>query len=239
MLAALSTTGSQTHTATVSADGKTMVIAQERQGGEVRIYDITNPSSPQQLGASLTRPAADAHSPHHPHIHGDLLFISWYEAGVQIYNIIDRANPVLVGSYDTYPGTSTSFNGDWGVFPLLGLDKVLLSDRNRGLMILDVTGLPAPTPDFNFDTYVDGDDFLIWQQGFGITSGADDQQGDGNRDGKVDAADLAYWQANFGETGHQHATPAGVAVPEVSTLALALAAAAGISRRCRRQRSGH
>jgi choice-of-anchor B domain-containing protein len=230
-------TGHRTHTSSISQDGTLMVVAQERTNGLVQLFDVSNPATP-VLKSTLTRPAADAHSPHHPHIHNDLLFIAWYEAGLQVYNILDPANPVLIGAYDTYPGTSTNFNGNWGVFPFLGYDKVLLSDRDRGLIILDVTGLPAPTPDFNFDTNVNGLDFLAWQNGYGTLSGATPAIGDGNRDGKVDAADLAYWRANFGETGHQHATPAAAAVPEASTLALALVAAAGSFRRGVRQRSG-
>jgi hypothetical protein len=198
-----------------------------------------DPDTPILL-STINKPIADAWSPHHPHIHNDLLFVSWYEAGLQIFNIADRSNPVLVGAYDTYPGgpdTSSPFDGNWGVFPFLGYDKVLLSDRNRGLIIVDVTAVPRPTPDFNYDTNVDGLDFLVWQRGFGIASGATDTQGDGNRDGKVDAKDVKYWGENFGETGHQHIAPPAAAVPEASTLALAVAAAA-ILLPSRRSRSG-
>jgi hypothetical protein len=227
-------TGRGTHTASVSNDGKLMVVAQERLGGVVKIFDIANPAAPVQLGPDLTKPSGasgDATGPHHPHIHNDLLFISWYEAGLQVYNILNPANPVLVGSFDTYPGSSSSFNGNWGVFPFLGFDRVLLSDRDKGLLIVDITDIPAPTPDFNFDANVDGLDFLQWQRGFGIASGADETQGDGNIDGKVDGNDLAYWAESFGETGHLHAVPALVAVPEASTLTMALAVLQLLARR--------
>lgn len=68
----------------------------------------------------------------------------------------------------------------------------------------------APTPgsvsfgsglagDFDGDSDVDGADFLRWQRGLGMTSGATPAQGDANGDGKVDGADLTVWRGNFGE----------------------------------------
>ncbi len=229
-------TGGRTHTSTASPDGKLLVVAQERQGGEVRLYDISmidqpnDPDTPVLL-KTLTKPTTDAWSPHHPHIAGDLLFLSWYEAGLQVYNIFDPANPILVGAYDTWPGgpvPGPRYDGDWGVFHLLGYDQVLLSDRNRGLIIVDVRET-VPSPDYNFNLKVDGPDFLAWQLGNGIASDATVAQGDGNRDRKVNSIDLAYWQKNFGQLTPAHA----VAAPESSTISLLITGALilGVRRR--------
>ncbi len=227
-------TGGGTHTAMPSDDGATLVVSQERQNGQVRIYDISmidQPNDPQTpvLLKTLTKPAADAHSPHHSHMHGDLLMLSWYEAGLQVYNMTDPANPLLVGAFDTFPGTSTDFSGNWGAFHGLGLDKVLLSDRERGLIIVDATGV-EPNADFNADGAVDGADLLAWQRNVGTTTGATLAQGDGNRDRAVSGLDLPVWGSHFGESsGHHHAT----AVPESATLALAITAAACLIARRR------
>jgi len=215
-------TGGGTHTSMPSEDGLALVVSQERANGEVRIYDISmidqpnDPESPVLL-KTLTRTSVgiDAHSPHHSHMHGDLLFLSWYEAGLQVFNMADPANPAWVGAFDTYPGTSTSFNGNWGVFPGLGLEKLLISDRNRGLIIVDATGV-EPTADFNADGAVDGADLLAWQRSLGVTTGATLAQGDGNRDRAVNGLDLALWQTHFGEAGHHHPD----AVPEASTVSM-------------------
>ncbi len=43
--------------------------------------------------------------------------------------------------------------------------------------------------DLNGDGFVDGQDFLIWQRGFGTASQADSQDGDSDRDGDVDGED--------------------------------------------------
>jgi hypothetical protein len=49
--------------------------------------------------------------------------------------------------------------------------------------------------DLNFDHAVDGDDYLIWQQGFGIKGV---HSADANSDGVVDAADYVVWRDNYG-----------------------------------------
>lgn len=229
-------TGGATHTSHASDDNKTLVISQERTNGQVRIYDISmidQPSDPDApvLLKTLTKPAADAHSPHHIMYHDELMFLTWYEAGLQVYNMTDPANPLLVGSFDTYPGTSTNFNGNWGVFPDLAFDRVLLSDRSRGLIVVDASDV-VPTPDFDKNFAAEGIDFLAWQRGFGKTSNATLAEGDGNRNRIVDGLDLALWRKSFGDTEISHDVSA---VPEGSTTAMLLISAAALLR-CRRTR---
>ncbi|HEX6963800.1 MAG TPA: hypothetical protein VF175_18175, partial [Lacipirellula sp.] len=222
-------TGGGTHTSMPSEDGNLLIVSQERENGEVRIYDISmidQPNDPQtpQLLKTITASTLgiQAHSPHHSHMHGELLFLSWYEAGLQVLNLADPANPAWVGSYDTFAGTSDDFNGNWGAFHGLGLDKVLLSDRNKGLIIVDASEV-APNGDFNADGMVDGQDMLAWQRGLG-TASATLAQGDGNRDRTVNQPDRAVWEEQFGHMSdgsghHGHASP----VPESSALAMIIA----------------
>ncbi len=74
--------------------------------------------------------------------------------------------------------------------------------------------------DFDLDGDVDGLDFLIWQQGNGILSGATISDGDANNDGQVNGADLQLWQANYGS--QSASLPAATTVPEPNCLILAL-----------------
>jgi hypothetical protein len=74
--------------------------------------------------------------------------------------------------------------------------------------------------DFDGDGDVDGRDFLAWQRGFGLTSGALPEQGDANGDGAVDAADLDYWSAQYGNemsSSLRHPPSALNSIPEPST----------------------
>ncbi len=80
-----------------------------------------------------------------------------------------------------------------------------------------IDGNPA---DLDDDGDVDGDDFLIWQAGFGV-----DDSGDVDGDGDTDGDDFLIWQAEF---GYEEGAGSG-AVPEPSTIALGLLlAAAGL-----------
>ena len=78
--------------------------------------------------------------------------------------------------------------------------------------------------DFDNDSDVDGADFLLWQQGLGITGTAQRINGDANGDLNVDGADLAVWRTQFVGAA---ATATVGAVPEPATAALVFLAAGG------------
>jgi hypothetical protein len=68
--------------------------------------------------------------------------------------------------------------------------------------------------DFDANGAIDGNDFLAWQRGLGLNTGAVRADGDANADGAVDAIDLAAWRAQFGTST---AASASRAVPEPLT----------------------
>jgi hypothetical protein len=235
--------GPRSHTASPTADGKTLVVAEERPNGNVHLYDISminqpnDPDNPRLL-KTLNRSSVgiDAHSPHHPHLHGNLLFLSWYEAGLQVFNIADPTNPVHVGAYDTYPGTNTLYYGNWGSFMGLGLSTLLLSDRQRGLIIVDATDVLTPG-DYNQDGFVNAADHAAWRSEFSqdvFHHGT--LISDGNGDGFVDAADYVVWRANASPGGAANGlaatstpTETTAPVPEPASWMLLFAAGSGLS----------
>jgi hypothetical protein len=142
-------TGAQSHSSWATSDGNLLISAQEISDGDVKIFDITNPASAVLL-SSIDRASLgiDAFTPHNPVLFDDaLLFVAWYEAGVVAIDLSDPAAPQLLGSYDTFPGGANDEDGNWGVYPLLGLDRVLLSDMDAGLVIVNATAFAAlPVP---------------------------------------------------------------------------------------------
>jgi pectinesterase len=81
--------------------------------------------------------------------------------------------------------------------------------------IIDVT--PDPSADFDGDGDVDGQDFLVWQRGFGLEAQTDNSLGDADFSGVVDADDLTVWQEQYGSPMNDLAV---AIVPEPSTLML-------------------
>jgi hypothetical protein len=141
--------------ASATADGNYLAYSRKTTDGtsEVKIYNVSNPASV-SVASTLTMTALgiDAVAPHDPKIMGNLLYVSWYQAGTLIFDITNPSSPVLVGSYDTWPGpvSSGQLDGDWGVYPYLGQDRVLLSDRNTGLYIIDATAVNSQAALYNF-----------------------------------------------------------------------------------------
>ena len=142
--------GSHSHATWVTSDGAILISSREINDGDVRLYDISDPGAPVLLSTvDQTSLGIESFSPHNTVLFDDqLLFVSWYQAGVVAIDISNPANPVLAGNYDTFPGpVLVEFNGNWGVYPLLGLDRVLLSDLDGGLFVVDATAtLPVPVP---------------------------------------------------------------------------------------------
>jgi hypothetical protein len=90
------------------------------------------------------------------------------------------------------------------------------------------------TADFDNDGDVDGDDFLVWQAGFGtLMPDGTNAIGDADYDKDVDGDDFLIWQAQFGSADGAAAS----AVPEPNSMLLLAAGAAGLVG-WRRRRAG-
>ena len=76
--------------------------------------------------------------------------------------------------------------------------------------------------DFDGDDDVDGNDFLQWQRRLGILDSAQLSDGDADFDGDVDRDDLAIWLQTYGDLGAAVGTENSQAVPEPTSLVVAL-----------------
>ena len=157
-------TGTGTHSSWVTADGKILASCSEHFARDLRLYDIQDPANPVLLTAiNSENMGLDAITPHNPIIIGHFLFVSWYQAGVQVLDISDPAHPWHVGAFDTFPGglydgdsscsTAVCFDGNWGVHAT-SLNRVFLSDMDGGLFVLDASSITNPPPSLRLSSPV-------------------------------------------------------------------------------------
>jgi len=173
-----------------------------------------------------------------------------YTAGLDLDGVVGSGHTsVLTTDLSTFNGGSTLAAGDHRSFvatlntAATGMFSAnytfSFSDENLpgaaalGSLTLQLSGTVQagpPTGDFDQDGVTDGSDFLAWQRGVGMSSGAALGEGDGDHNGAVNGDDLTLWQNEFGL-----ALPAAAAVPEPGAVWLAVvgATAALISRRYR------
>jgi hypothetical protein len=96
-------TGTSTHSTWVSEDNNWMFVCREFFDGELRVYNISNPAQPQLV--KIIKAAdigVNGIAPHNPVVKGNRLYVSWYQAGVQVFDITNPAEPKRIGQYDTY-----------------------------------------------------------------------------------------------------------------------------------------
>jgi hypothetical protein len=169
------TSGASTHSSWVSEDGNFLYVCIEKFDGELKVYNISNVASPQLV---KTIKAGDLGingiCPHNPVVKGNRLYVAWYQAGTQVFDISNPADPKRIGQFDTYApqfneaaaraemenlrleeedivcgGDSfgntipNGFAGNWTAYPVLGDDRVVLSDLSTGLWILDASQISA------------------------------------------------------------------------------------------------
>lgn len=131
------TTQSFTHNVWISGDSNYAFTTDENSGAEVGSFDISNPSNIQRLTGYRSNPGSGV-IPHNTHVKNDYLYTSYYADGL---TVVCAQNPRIlteVGYYDTSPAnTGSGFAGCWGAYPFLPSGKILASDRQNGLHILD------------------------------------------------------------------------------------------------------
>ena len=141
-----STPGSNTHSCWPTDDGQFVVTGEERPDGGITVFRITDNGGSVTLTQTDSLTLEGAFSVHNQVVIGNRLFNSWYERGLQVFDIDpDTGRLHFLAEFDT----SGSGFGNWGVYPFLGEDRILLSDMEEGLLIVSLLmeGEPCACPD--------------------------------------------------------------------------------------------
>jgi len=130
------TGGSFTHNAWLTRDGRYIFTTDERAGSPLEGWDLAV-SPPVKVSQYIAAPGT---IPHNVIVDGDRLLVSHYTEGVRLLDVRDPTRPREMGFYDTYPGSSTGFNGAWGAYIFPGSNLIVVSDINGGLFVVEYTG---------------------------------------------------------------------------------------------------
>jgi choice-of-anchor B domain-containing protein len=135
-LGRFSTGGAITHNAWLTRDGRYLFTTDERAGSPLEGWDLLA-SPPARVSTYIAAPGT---IPHNVMIDGERLVVSHYTEGVHMLDVSDPTRPRVMGSYDTYSGGSTGFNGAWGAYIFPGSNLIVVSDINGGLFVVEYTG---------------------------------------------------------------------------------------------------
>ena len=131
-----------------SEDHQYVVTTEETDFKTVKIWDVSD-----YLNVSLSSEYLSVNFMcHNAHWKGDFHINSHYEAGLQLVDVSDPANPVEWDRVDTYPANNgNSYNGCWGAFPFTQNGYIYASNINDGkLWVFNLAstcppaGVPAP-----------------------------------------------------------------------------------------------
>jgi choice-of-anchor B domain-containing protein len=124
------------HSGWWSEDGNIYVFADETHGMNLKICDVSDPSNIIVLDTISS--GVDSNSiAHNLMIKDNLLYVSYYYDGLQIFDISDPTNVTKVAFFDTYlPANDNSYRGNWGVYCFLPSGNILASDMQSGLFVL-------------------------------------------------------------------------------------------------------
>ena len=102
------------HSAWTSEDGNFLYSAREisdsaaANPGDIRVYDVSNPAVPLLTKRiSMSDLGIVAVTPHNPVVMGNKLYVAWYQAGTQVFDLSRPNDPVRIGQYDTWPAQFT------------------------------------------------------------------------------------------------------------------------------------
>ena len=130
------------HNVWTTEDGKYLFVGDEvgDAGNHTRVLDISDTENIEYVADIIVDPMAITHN---CYVVGDYLYIGHYTEGVRVYNISNPESPYEVAYYDTYPPSNYGFDGVWSVYPFFQSGKIIASDRQTGLYVLEMDENPT------------------------------------------------------------------------------------------------
>ncbi len=148
------------HSGWVTEDQQFLFICDELANDpqpDITAWDISDPGNPVRVG-EYGDPNATVHN---LYVIGNFAYVSYYTAGLRIFDVSTPANITLAAEFDTTPVSGETFRGAFGVYPFSPNGLILVSDWDNGLFVFsfsELTGINAPISDGNVP-----EAFHLWQ----------------------------------------------------------------------------
>ncbi len=164
------------HSSWLNTAGTHLIMAEETHGKALKILDVSDLSAVSQFTAPTSTfmscmlcplgSGADGPIVHNPFVKGNLVYLSYYHEGLQVYDISNPATPTKVAYYDTEQSNTNyaGYAGLWGTYPFLPSGKIIASDVVNGLFVLSLPAsvLPISLSDFKAKANTNSVE-LIWK----------------------------------------------------------------------------
>ncbi len=134
------------HNVWTTEDGKYLFVGDEigNTGNHTRVLDITDTENIEYVADIIVDPLAVTHN---CYVLGDYLYIGHYTEGVRVYDVSNPTSPVEVAYYDTYPQSDYGYMGTWSVYPFFASGKIIASDMQTGLYVMQMDENPTAIGD--------------------------------------------------------------------------------------------
>ena len=142
---------------TVEVPGRPLaIVTYENQGvpeGWMELVDVAAPATPRVVGGWRHPRACEpvsrdlgvfGYGPHNPTPTAHLAVVSWYRAGLMVFDISDPTQPTPVATFEPADAAATGFNL-WGrvafvSYPIIKDGLIYVLDGRNGLYVLRYTG---------------------------------------------------------------------------------------------------
>ncbi len=128
-----------------SEDGNYVFVSHETMAGALTVWDVSDLS---EVTKVATYDPHEWTSVHNVHIRGDIAYLSYYHAGLELLDVSNPLQPTRIGWFDTWsftdhPNADTGghehsedlYSGNWGVWPYG--DHIAAVDTGHGLFVFD------------------------------------------------------------------------------------------------------
>lgn len=130
--------GSGAHNVEYLGDRDYVAVGDEigSSGNHIRIFDIADVFNVVKVADIIVDPLAVVHNCYEL---DSILYIAHYTEGLQIFDVTTPGSPAPLGYFDSYPQTGYGYNGCWNVYPYFASGKIIISDMQTGLYVLEYT----------------------------------------------------------------------------------------------------